>query len=92
MSNFTDTLKEAKVKVTKNGGAGFYIYNGINFSVEFNSEEFDTKYWEINLDYDNCPSVVYNRYSYLGEAYSNNFETKGDLVWELFLFDQSLSK
>lgn len=92
MSNFTDTLKEAKVKVTKDGGAGFYIYNGINFSVKFNSEEFDTKYWEINTYYDNCPKAVQMNYSHLGNDCCNQWETKGDLVWDLFEFDQSLSK
>ena len=92
MSNFTNTLKNAGVKVTKDGGAGFYIYNGINFCVKFNSEEFETKYWEINTDCESCPDVIENRYSCLGEGFDNNFETKGELVWQLFLFDESINK
>tara|TARA_R110001592_G_scaffold10244_4_gene53516 strand:+ start:168 stop:446 length:279 start_codon:yes stop_codon:yes gene_type:complete len=92
MSKFTDTLKEAKVKVTKDGCAGYYIYNGINFTVKFNSEECETSWWEVNIFYNECPKEVEKNYSWLGNDCCNQWETKRELILDLFELDQSLSK
>ena len=91
MRKFTDILKKAKVKVTKDGCAGYYIYHGMNFTVKFNLEECETFWWEINILEDNIDKRVENRWDYNGLGCENSYETKSELVWDLFTFDKSLN-
>ncbi len=91
MKNSTRLIKEAGVVVTKDGCAGYYTYHGINFTVKFNSEACETSWWEVNIFYDECPKVVEDYYSYSGGNSDNKWETKGDLLWDLFNFDKSLA-
>lgn len=82
-NSMSNQVKRFGAKVKKEF-AGYYIYQGVNFTVEFNEDECETKWWEVNLFGDNTSNAVFNYY----EDY-NKFETKKDVVESLLNLDKN---
>ena len=86
IKSLSNKVKEFGSKVKRDGPSGYYEYIGKNFTAKFNSEECETKWWEVNLDCESLdPSVL--------ESFrdGNNFERKADVVWNLLQLDMSIS-
>jgi len=80
-NSVSNQLKDNGLKVTKNGGG--YMYNGKNFSVEVFLDGCVTEYWTINL-LDSSEELIE-----MFEDY-NKFDTKSEVIYQLFQFDMSL--
>ena len=94
MQNIPQLLKEFGAKVKKDGLAGYYIYEGVNFKVKFNSEYCVSSKptWEVALYEDNVDKRLLAEFTNeIGVVEFNAYETKGDLVWNLFNIDKNLS-
>jgi hypothetical protein len=88
LKTVSQKVRDFGARVKRDGkGGGYYIYIGKNFTVEFNIEECETKYWSVNdLQDDLDPIVKQDIYQY------NNYETKNDLVWNLLNLDMNYKK
>ena len=80
-NSVANQLKDNGLKVTKNGLG--YMYNGKNFSVEVFLDGCVTEYWAINL-VDASEELVDQFEDY------NQFDTKSEVIFQLFQFDMSL--
>ena len=80
-SSVSNQLKDNGMKVTKNGVG--YMYNGKNFSVEVFLDGCVTEFWAINL-VDASEELVE-----MFEDY-NQFDTKSEVIYQLFQLDMSL--
>lgn len=67
--------------------AGYYIYEGKNFTVEFNEDACETVWWEVNLYSDNLDPRVEEWFRNW-----NHFERKCDCVGSLLRLDQELEE
>ena len=79
-------VKEFGAKVTKKM-KGWYIYNGVNFTVEIFEDSCETSWWEVVMDGEIHPAVIEE----IPMDY-NNFNTKSELVFLLLQIDKELSK
>ena len=86
MKNSTQEIKEFGAKVKKEF-AGYYIYNGVNFTIKFNQDSCENVWWEINLFEKNVNSKVLEEFEYY-----NNFDTKSELVYRLYQIDKQISE
>jgi hypothetical protein len=81
-----DILRKAGVKITKLG-RGYYLYAGINFTVELMEDSCESTWWEVCIWDDKVDTRVFE---YFNEY--NMFDRKQDVVGALFQFDKSLSQ
>lgn len=81
-----EQVKQFGAQVKKDGCAGYYIYEGRNFTVQFYLEECVTKYWAVDL-YENDNEAIREQFwNY------NQHETKKECVYSLLCLDQELEE
>lgn len=66
--------------------AGYYIYNGVNFTAPFNIASCETTWWEVNCDQGNTDARIRNHFEDF-----NRFDAKRDLLYQLLQLDKSIS-
>ena len=85
-NSLTNQIKEFGSKV-KREFAGYYIYEGVNFTANFNEEECEIKYWSVAIYGNNVDEIVCEEF----EEY-NRFDRKADVLNMLFQLDKRLSE
>jgi hypothetical protein len=81
-------MKEFGSKSKKDGVPGYYIYEGVNFTVKFNEASCERTWWEVAYWDDN----TLTKEQIEGFEDYNQWDTKGEVLSGLFHMDQNISK
>jgi len=81
---FYERIRNDGIKI-KRLGKGYYQYIGKNFICEFSEESCESTWWEVSIWGEDVNPIVYNHF----EDY-NQFDTKTEVVGQLYNFDKSI--
>ena len=86
-------LKQFGAKVKKDGLGGYYIYEGVNFKVKFNSEYCvgSKPTWRLNVWEDDVDKKLLDELTDGFIVDDGGFETKREIVGWLYQIDKRLS-
>lgn len=83
----SERVRDFGARVKKDGCAGYYIYEGVNFKAKFNEASCENTWWEVDLfsdwAYENLDKKVHHTF----EDY-NVYDTKNELVSALLAIDE----